>query len=59
MLVAPALKNSQLTCGESHVSWTRDPFDRLIVAQARCTRRSIALITKDRLIRRHFKGAVW
>jgi PIN domain nuclease of toxin-antitoxin system len=37
--------------------WTRDPFDRLIVAQAAA--RGARLITKDRLIRRHFKDAVW
>jgi PIN domain nuclease of toxin-antitoxin system len=38
-------------------SWTRDPFDRLIVAQAAA--RGARLITKDRSIRRHFKDAVW
>jgi PIN domain nuclease of toxin-antitoxin system len=37
--------------------WTRDPFDRLIVAQAAV--RGARLITKDRLIRRHFKDVVW
>jgi PIN domain nuclease of toxin-antitoxin system len=37
--------------------WTRDPFDRLIVAQA--VVRGARLITKDRLIRRHFKDVVW
>jgi PIN domain nuclease of toxin-antitoxin system len=37
--------------------WTRDPFDRLIVAQAFA--RGVRLITKDRFIRRHFKNAVW
>jgi PIN domain nuclease of toxin-antitoxin system len=37
--------------------WTRDPFDRLIVAQA--SARGARLITKDRFIRRHFKNAVW
>jgi PIN domain nuclease of toxin-antitoxin system len=37
--------------------WTRDPFDRLIVAQAFA--RGARLITKDRSIRRHFKDAVW
>jgi PIN domain nuclease of toxin-antitoxin system len=37
--------------------WTRDPFDRLIVAQA--TVRGARLITKDQLIRRHFDDAVW
>jgi PIN domain nuclease of toxin-antitoxin system len=37
--------------------WTRDPFDRLIVAQAFA--RGARLITKDRFIRRHFKDAVW
>ena len=38
-------------------SWTRDPFDRLIVGQA--ISRGAKLVTKDRLIRRHFKDAVW
>jgi PIN domain nuclease of toxin-antitoxin system len=38
-------------------SWTRDPFDRLIVAHARTA--SGRLITKDRRIREHFAGAVW
>jgi PIN domain nuclease of toxin-antitoxin system len=38
-------------------TWTREPFDRLIVAQAFA--RGARLITKDRLIRRHFKDAVW
>jgi PIN domain nuclease of toxin-antitoxin system len=38
-------------------AWTRDPFDRLIVGQA--IARGAKLVTKDRLIRRHFRGAVW
>jgi PIN domain nuclease of toxin-antitoxin system len=37
--------------------WTRDPFDRLIVAQAFA--RGARLITKDQFIRRHFRDAVW
>ena len=39
------------------IKWTRDPFDRLIVAGASC--RGLQLITKDRGIRRHTKLAVW
>jgi len=38
-------------------SWTGDPFDRMIVAQARL--REAALITKDRSIREHYSRAVW
>lgn len=38
-------------------SWTRDPFDRLIVSQAAL--RGLPLITKDRLIRDSFDQAVW
>jgi PIN domain nuclease of toxin-antitoxin system len=38
-------------------SWTRDPFDRLIVAQARA--RSAVLLSKDQEIRRHYKRAIW
>ena len=37
--------------------WTRDPFDRLIVGQA--IARGARLVTKDRFIRRHFRGAIW
>ena len=38
-------------------SWTRDPFDRLIVSQAAL--RGLSLVTKDRLIRESFGSAVW
>jgi PIN domain nuclease of toxin-antitoxin system len=38
-------------------TWTRDPFDRIIVAQARW--REMALITKDRVIREQYERAVW
>lgn len=38
-------------------SWTRDPFDRVVVAHARL--REAPLLTKDRTIREHFRGAVW
>jgi len=39
------------------LDWTRDPFDRLISAQALC--RGIPLLTKDKTIRRRVKLAVW
>lgn len=38
-------------------TWTRDPFDRLIVSQAML--RGVALITKDKPIRDHFPKATW
>lgn len=37
--------------------WTRDPFDRLIVAQARVS--GAKLITKDRTIRENYAHSVW
>lgn len=37
--------------------WSRDPFDRLIVAHAKAG--DAALITKDEYIRRHYRRAVW
>ena len=37
--------------------WTRDPFDRLITAQAAMT--LSGLITKDRVIREHYAQALW
>lgn len=37
--------------------WTRDPFDRLIAAQA--TVENAKLVTKDRLMRTHCAAALW
>ncbi len=37
--------------------WTRDPFDRLIVSQARI--RHVPLLTRDRTIRKYYKNARW
>jgi PIN domain nuclease of toxin-antitoxin system len=39
------------------LSWTRDVFDRLIVAQAALD--GAELVTTDRLIRKHYAKAVW
>lgn len=39
------------------LNWTRDPFDRLIVAQALCGKGKF--LTKDRTIRKHCPSAVW
>lgn len=39
------------------LSWTRDPFDRLLVATAALHR--APLITRDRPIHEHFERAVW
>jgi PIN domain nuclease of toxin-antitoxin system len=37
--------------------WGRDPFDRLIVAQAKANQ--APLVTKDERIQRHYEAAVW
>ncbi len=37
--------------------WSRDPFDRLIVANARAA--DATLVTKDARILRHYSRAVW
>jgi len=37
--------------------WTRDPFDRIIVAHARSRRAS--LISHDEKIRAHYELAIW
>ena len=39
------------------IGWTRDPFDRLIVAGAVLA--GAKLVTRDRLIRRHCPVALW
>jgi len=38
-------------------AWTRDPFDRIIVAQARLS--NAHLITKDPVIAEHYNKAHW
>jgi len=39
------------------LSWTRDPFDRMIAAHAMVA--DAALVSKDRLIRKHCDRAIW
>lgn len=39
------------------LDWTRDPFDRIIVAQA--AHRESYLLTADQNIREHYSAAVW
>lgn len=39
------------------LAWTRDPFDRLLVATALL--HGAPLITRDARIQEHFTGAVW
>jgi PIN domain nuclease of toxin-antitoxin system len=39
------------------LKWTRDPFDRLIVAHAAAA--EAPLITRDEHIRRHYARAIW
>lgn len=39
------------------LTWTRDPFDRMIVAHAMVA--DVALVSKDRLIRKHCDRAIW
>ena len=38
-------------------SWTRDRFDRLIVANAKAA--GASLVTKDEHILKHYRRAVW
>jgi PIN domain nuclease of toxin-antitoxin system len=38
-------------------TWTRDPFDRIIVAQAAL--HQTTLVTKDSVLRQHYPGAFW
>lgn len=40
-----------------HIGWTRDPFDRLIVANASLFQ--APLITKDEHIQQHYPLAIW
>jgi PIN domain nuclease of toxin-antitoxin system len=51
------LPYSQVIAEAIEQTWTRDPFDRIIVAQAAVTQ-SI-LVTKDENILKHYAHAIW
>ena len=46
-----------VTLEAARLSWTRDPFDRMIVAQALVD--EARLLTRDRVILKHCRQAVW
>lgn len=46
-----------VTLEATRISWTRDPFDRMIVAQASVN--AAPLITRDRVILKHYPAACW
>ncbi|WP_319521803.1 PIN domain-containing protein [uncultured Desulfosarcina sp.] len=51
-------KSFELVCKTAaKQQWTRDPFDRLITAQAAIA--SNGLITKDRIIHEYYPQALW
>lgn len=49
--------SAQICQAATTLNWTRDPFDRLISAQALTS--GTALVTKDRVIRNHLSLAWW
>lgn len=48
---------NQIITQAQHITWTRDPFDRIIVANAALNNNM--LLTKDQTILTHFQQAVW
>lgn len=51
-------RSMELVMEHAHkLTWARDVFDRLIVAQASLD--NADLVTSDRLIRKHYPKAVW
>jgi PIN domain nuclease of toxin-antitoxin system len=46
---------AEIALGET---WTRDPFDRIIVAHARANG-AAALLTKDETIQKNYSNATW
>ncbi len=56
------LKRCSLSCSDiaqkaQNLSWTRDPFDRMIVGNAMLAKKQ--LLTKDKVILKHFENAIW
>jgi len=48
---------ARVVASARELTWTRDPFDRMIVGHAVAAGRG--LLTKDRSIRRRFRAAFW
>jgi PIN domain nuclease of toxin-antitoxin system len=48
---------SSVTLEAVRIAWTRDPFDRMIVAQAMAE--DAPLITRDKIITEHYRKAFW
>ena len=51
------LSFQKIVASAREVTWTRDPFDRVIVGHAIAA--GCALLTKNRSIRRRFRETVW
>lgn len=56
-LVVSDISTAILVDAATRLSWTRDPFDRLIAAHAIVT--DAPLITADRTILKHLQQATW
>lgn len=48
---------AELVPAARDISWTRDPFDRLIAAQAVVA--NVPLVTADRMLLKHLPQATW
>lgn len=56
-LVSTDASFGAVTSVAARMAWTRDPFDRLIVANAVVD--GVPLLTRDETVRAHFPGARW
>ena len=56
-LVRCGLPFAQIVAEALANDWTRDPFDRIVVAQAQVRR--TPLLTRDAAIRDHYTEAIW
>jgi len=56
-LVQDNVDFASLVAAARGLTWTRNPFDRLIVGNAEIS--AVPLLTKDRTIRQHYRHATW
>ncbi len=48
---------AEVVASAMRLSWTRDPFDRILVGTAMTL--GVRMVTRDRVILENFAGAVW
>ncbi len=57
LMISPVVAFERVITAAINQTWTRDPFDRIIVGHAAI--QQCGLVTKDRIIHTHYAESIW